>query len=93
LNGIIVDIEKGFEKDFIAAKFHISLAHYIRNVAKSKQKKHVVFSGGVFQNQWLIELIHAFMIDDFELYFHDQLSPNDENISFGQLMYYLYHKN
>ena len=22
-----------------------------------------------------------------ELYFHDQLSPNDENISFGQLVY------
>ena len=23
-----------------------------------------------------------------ELYFHSELSPNDENISFGQLMHY-----
>ena len=93
LKNIFVDIEKGFEKDFIAAKFHITLAHYIAIVAKKSKVKKVAFSGGVFQNQWLIELILAFMKGDFELYFHKELSPNDENISFGQLMYYLYYKN
>jgi hydrogenase maturation factor HypF (carbamoyltransferase family) len=25
---------------------------------------------------------------DFELYFHQKMSPNDENISFGQLVCY-----
>jgi len=55
--------------------------------------KKVAFSGGVFQNQWIIELVLSFMNDDFELYFHKHLSPNDENVSFGQLMYYIYSKD
>ncbi len=93
LENIILDLEKGFQKDFIAAKFHITLAHYIHIIATRKQIKTVVFSGGVFQNMWLVELILSFMSDDFELYFHENLSPNDENISFGQLMYYLYNKD
>jgi hydrogenase maturation protein HypF len=88
---IVTDIEKGFDKEFIAAKFHISLAHYIALISKQQQTKKVAFSGGVFQNQWLVELIIQFMGDDHELYFHKELSPNDECISFGQLMYYLYH--
>ncbi len=92
INNIIIDLDKGFEKDFIAAKFHITLAHYINLVTKKQGVKKVCFSGGVFQNQWLVELILSFMKDEYELYFHKQLSPNDENISFGQLMYYLYSK-
>ena len=92
IKNIISDIEKGFEKEFIAAKFHITLAHYISIISKGQKVKKVAFSGGVFQNQWLIELIILFMNDDFELYFHKELSPNDECISFGQLMYYLYNK-
>ncbi len=92
LNNILIDLEKGFEKDFIAAKFHITLAHYIKLVAKKHNSKKIAFSGGVFQNQWLVELILAFMNDSYELYFHKDLSPNDENISFGQLMHYLYDK-
>jgi len=87
------DIHKGFQPDFIAAKFHISLAHYIAIIAKREGVQKVAFSGGVFQNQWLIELIRSFMVDDFDLYFHKELSPNDENISFGQLMYYIYNKD
>lgn len=94
LQNICNDLEKGFEKDFIAAKFHISLAHYISIIVKQQSHKFginkIAFSGGVFQNQWLLELIISFMDKDFELYFHKELSPNDENISFGQLMYYLY---
>tara|TARA_R110001592_G_scaffold208897_2_gene459982 strand:- start:6471 stop:8738 length:2268 start_codon:yes stop_codon:yes gene_type:complete len=93
IENIFIDLEKEFDKDFIAAKFHISLAHYIALISKKQKAKKVAFSGGVFQNQWIIELIIAFMDDDFELYFHKQLSPNDENISFGQLMHYIYSKD
>ena len=92
LKSIGNDLSKGFDKDFIAAKFHITLAHYIKNVAIKQNIKKVAFSGGVFQNQWLIELILAFMKPQFELYFHKKISPNDENVSFGQLMYYIYNK-
>ncbi|MCD6544753.1 MAG: carbamoyltransferase HypF [Flavobacteriaceae bacterium] len=93
IKNMISDIGKGYEKDFIAAKFHISLAHYISIVAGQIKAKKVAFSGGVFQNQLLIELLISFMDDDFELYFHKELSPNDENISFGQLMYYIYNQD
>ena len=92
IENIIKDLKKGFQKDFIAAKFHITLAHYISITAKKTGCKKICFSGGVFQNQWLIELIISFMKRDFNLYFHKELSPNDENISFGQIMYYLYAK-
>ncbi len=93
IDNILIDLEKGFQQDFIAAKFHITLAHYISIVSKEQGTNKVCFSGGVFQNQWLIELILAFMNSDFELFFHKNLPPNDENISFGQLMYYLYAKD
>lgn len=93
VNHVLSDIENGYEKEFIAAKFHITLAHYISIIAKEQEINKVAFSGGVFQNQWLIELILLFMNDDFNLYFHKELSPNDECISFGQLMYYLYNED
>ena len=96
LQNIIIDLNKEFNPDFIAAKFHITLAHYMSIIANEQARKNhltkVVFSGGVFQNQWLKELILSFMQNDFELFFHNELSPNDENISFGQLMYYIYSK-
>ncbi|MDE3213395.1 MAG: hypothetical protein KGM98_09180, partial [Bacteroidota bacterium] len=28
--------------------------------------------------------------ESYSLYFHQDLSPNDENISYGQMVYYIY---
>lgn len=89
---ILVDIQKGYDKHFLAAKCHITLAHYILNFANQHKFTTLAFSGGVFQNGWLVDLIILFMGDKFDLYFHKDLSPNDENISFGQLMYHLNNK-
>lgn len=72
----------------IAARFHHTLAHAIRNFARQGGMKKVAFSGGVFQNGLLTDLINLHMEGEFELYFHQQLSPNDENISFGQIIYH-----
>jgi hydrogenase maturation factor HypF (carbamoyltransferase family) len=47
--------------------------------------KKLAFSGGVFQNALLVDLLHEKLRKTHELYFHQQLSPNDECISFGQL--------
>ena len=56
--------------------------------------RRLAFSGGVFQNALLTDMIRAQAGDDHELLFHDQLSPNDENIAFGQLaLYQLAKKN
>lgn len=85
---ILRDISVGKEKDFIAAKFHFSLIKLIGFVAKELKIKQIAMSGGVFQNGVLVDLILEHLEEDFEVYFHKELSPNDENISFGQLMYY-----
>ena len=48
----------------------------------------IAFSGGVFQNSLLVDLVIKFMGNEFDLFFHNEFSPNDEGIPFGQLMYY-----
>ncbi len=85
---IILDIKKGKSTAFIAAKFHFSLVKLIKIIANHLQIKKIAFSGGVFQNGLLVDLILHHLRSDFDLYFHQQLSPNDENISFGQLVCY-----
>ncbi len=87
------DLQKDFDREFLAAKFHITIAKYIAETAKKTGVQKVAFSGGVFQNAWLTEAVIASMGEDFELYFHRELSPNDENVSFGQIMYDIFVKN
>ncbi len=84
---IIRDIINKVDKQEIAFKFHLSLIEIIKLVAEKHQIKNLTFSGGVFQNALLVDLIHQYLKVDYHLYFHKQLSPNDENISFGQLVY------
>ncbi len=87
IDGIVADLPI-LSKEEIAARFHYSLVHLIQVVARQQQIRQIAFSGGVFQNALLVDMIHN-QLSDYQLYFHQQLSPNDENISFGQLMYYL----
>ncbi len=85
---IIRDLNGGLPKDLIAARFHLSLVHLIKIIANDLNIKKIAFSGGVFQNSLLIDLIALHLGSEFDLYFHQQLSPNDENVSFGQLICY-----
>jgi len=87
LIGIMTDINSGIPVTEIAAKFHVTLVFWIRAVALSQQCKKIGFSGGVFQNSLLVDLIILSLRDEFELLFHKNLSSNDENISFGQLVF------
>ncbi len=87
-NGILTDIKKGKATDFIAAKFHYSLVQLVKIVAHNLQVQKIAFSGGVFQNAVLVDLLCHHLGQTNQLYFHQHLSPNDENISFGQMVYY-----
>lgn len=87
-NGIIRDIQKGRPMKWIAAKFHCSLVHIISIIANNVGVTKLAFSGGVFQNALLVRLLQTRLGERYNLFFHQQLSPNDENISFGQLQYY-----
>lgn len=85
---IINDIRSGKNKAAIAAKFHISFVSIIMKVALRHGVKKLAFSGGVFQNQVLIDLIHLQSAKGSEYYFHRQMPPNDECIAFGQIMHH-----
>lgn len=86
IQNLIADILKGSAKDHIAANFHYTLVQVAGQMARLAQCQQIAFSGGVFQNGVLNDLLTHFLGNEFKLFFHLQLSPNDENISFGQLM-------
>jgi hydrogenase maturation protein HypF len=85
LKQIITDIDEHVPPARIAYKFHKYLADVIASVIKQKQMAHVALSGGVFQNALLVELIEHKVGSEVKVYMHRNLSPNDENIAFGQL--------
>ncbi|MBX2877247.1 MAG: carbamoyltransferase HypF [Saprospiraceae bacterium] len=93
MGGIIKDLQADKNKEYIAAKFHYSLVHLIQSVATELKIKKLAFSGGVFQNSLLVDLLHHHLSGEFELFFHRELSPNDENISFGQVVCYQIRKH
>jgi len=86
---IIEDILKKKNKEEIAFKFHLTLIKIIENIAQKHSFQKIAFSGGVWQNALLVDLTIEKLSQEFELYFHKQLSPNDENISFGQLISFI----
>ncbi len=86
LTGIINDLDNSVDKNRIAARFHISLIKYIKNIANMSGVNKLAFSGGVFQNGVLVDLLYEFLKGEYELYFHKDMSPNDECIPFGQLV-------
>jgi hydrogenase maturation protein HypF len=78
---------QGYSKADAAWQFHAGLADTIMIIANRYGFKKLAFSGGVFQNGVLVDLICDRSNNSWDLYFHNELSPNDENISFGQLIY------
>lgn len=88
MRGIMMDIENGKATNYIAAKFHYSLVCLIGSIAMDMGVNYICFSGGVFQNALLVDWIKNKYAGKYHLCFHRELSPNDENISFGQMVYY-----
>lgn len=88
ITNIYTDLEHSVSTEQIITNFLFTLANSIFSVAKKHNYKHIAFSGGVFQNTTLVDMLLELAPKNYELYFHKSLSPNDENISFGQLLYY-----
>jgi hydrogenase maturation protein HypF len=90
---IVSDTKKGsLSRGEIALKFHVTLVRSIELFAITHHLSHLAFSGGVFQNAVLVDLLHRDLNDQFELYFHRDLSPNDECISYGQMVTHSVHR-
>ena len=86
---ILEEKKSGKSAGEIGLNFHYTLIKAIEKIAQRFAVKELAFSGGVWQNALLVDLAIEVLGEKFTLHFHEKLSPNDENISFGQLNYYL----
>ena len=91
LGEIFQERRKGYQG--IGARFHLTLVEMVRAVASMGAYKKITFSGGVFQNSLLVDLLISQLGEGFQLYFHQELSPNDESIAYGQLAHVHYVEN
>ena len=82
------DYLSGTEKETIILNFLYTLAQTVTDMAALMGFNKIALSGGVFQNTVLIDMIKELCDNRFELFLNINLSPNDENISYGQMMYY-----
>ncbi len=81
---ILNPLMKGEPIEQIAFEFHAKVVQWIDCVARRQGVATLAFSGGVFQNALLVELCRLVLGRRYRLLWHAELSPNDENISFGQ---------
>jgi len=86
---IIEDLKKRIGKDIIAAKFHNTVAEFTVDLCGKIRENtginKIALSGGVFQNCYLTEnIISLLEKDDFQVYIHQKVPPNDGGISLGQ---------
>ncbi|WEK37976.1 MAG: carbamoyltransferase HypF [Candidatus Pseudobacter hemicellulosilyticus] len=85
LSGIMDDLENKLPANVIARKVYYSLAKLVMALANHYGVNRIACSGGVFQSALLTDMIIALGYAGQEIYFHQQLSPNDECIGFGQI--------
>ncbi|MEM6515943.1 MAG: carbamoyltransferase HypF [Bacteroidota bacterium] len=94
LESILNAYHNGLSKERLAFSFIYTLARIIVRFSTKNHIKIITCSGGVFQNATLISILKQMCKKQkIELKLNRKLSPNDENISFGQLMYHLFIKN
>ena len=91
---IVKAYREGFDKEQLAYSFIYTLAKSVIKMAKKNHVKIIASSGGVFQNALLVSILSQMAKKErISLKLNRKLSVNDENISFGQLMYYDHIKN
>ncbi len=94
IEAILKAYKNGFSKEHLAYSFIYTLAKTIIKMAKAHHIKIVACSGGVFQNSLIINILTQMSKKEkINFKFNRKLSANDENISFGQSMYYQHIKN
>lgn len=81
----------GAPQETLAARFHVTFAEAIIAVLKMLKQDYsatkVVFSGGTFQNQFLINYLDQKIPQNILTpYFHRQVPTNDGGLALGQIM-------
>ncbi len=91
MQALLADLEAAIPVPIIAAKFHNTLVEMIVSVVQWQRIKKVVFSGGCFQNRYLIERVMERMRSlNISPFFPRVVPPNDGGISLGQA-FWAYH--
>jgi hydrogenase maturation protein HypF len=88
-NAILHDIRAKEPAGMIGARFHRTVAQLAVDVCKQARKKNslneAALSGGVWQNQILLDLVRdGLEKEGFTVYFHKQVPTNDGGLSLGQ---------
>ena len=89
VQGIVEDIERGVERELIAARFHETVAAFTVEACRRMQAEnglwHVVLSGGVMQNALLVgRLLEVLPAAGLRCHIHKEVPSNDGGISLGQ---------
>ena len=90
MRAIVSDIQQGVPIDYIAGRFHRSMAELLAAACCEAREQTglniVALSGGVFQNQLLLERLVALLEElAFQVYINRRVPPNDGGLSLGQL--------
>ena len=91
IRGVVKDMQKGGEPSEISGKFHSTLVRMFSElceiIGKETGLNRVVLSGGVFQNSFLLTgLIQTLTRNNFQVFSHTLVPPNDGGIALGQAM-------
>jgi len=90
VHAVADDVRAGVDVGVIGARFHNALAQAVVDAADAVRQHRgletVALSGGVFQNQLLLErAVGGLQSASFRVLLHSQIPPNDGGISLGQL--------
>ncbi|MBV9042209.1 MAG: carbamoyltransferase HypF, partial [Acidimicrobiia bacterium] len=90
VHAVAEDVRAGVDVGVIGARFHNALAQAVvdaaDNVRQARGLDTVALSGGVFQNQLLLDrTVVGLERGGFRVLVHSQVPPNDGGISLGQL--------
>ncbi|MGE5699534.1 MAG: carbamoyltransferase HypF [Deltaproteobacteria bacterium] len=92
ISGIVSDARSGTAAPVMARKFHDTVAQIVLDVserlAEGAGAGHVLLSGGVFQNVYLLKtLLAGFRRRKLKVLIHREVPANDGGISLGQAYY------
>lgn len=90
IDALVKDITQGRPATHIAKRFHLSVAQMLAmaciQVHQQTGLNKVALSGGVFQNQLLLEQLITLLEEmEFEVYINRLVPPNDGGLSLGQI--------
>jgi len=91
ISNILMDINHAKHAVIIATKFHNAIVNLIlvlcKQIKNEKNLHHVALSGGVWQNQYLLQKTYQILAKEgFSVLFHHNTPPNDGGISLGQAL-------